>query len=418
MKKLSSSPWLERLAARRVVVAIAVGAVCALLGVPRAWGDPPGLLLALAAAAVITGLTYQCLGLTGRVRKLMASNVELARTNATLNESVAASRAARQDLARQKMLAESLLAVARATGQRPVLEATLQNTLAISLALTGATHGSLFLFDANGRVVRHLLARQDIAPQEARALVGQVMTEGLAGWTAQHRQATRVADTQTDSRWLALPDEPAPIRSALAVPLISRDALVGVLTLMHSTPRHFTEEHEQLLSDAADQVALALDNARMFDTMTRLTDRLSLLYEVSQMAAQQDLDLTLTRTVRAVRAATGWATVAAFLLDAERTLVAWAAAGDSAQDIIERRSPPSGSVVERAVSTVQAQLVCSAASEIAAPIHIGQRVLGVLGSKSAQPDAFTDQDLELLSAVADTLAMAVAYVELAPRQAV
>jgi len=45
-------------------------------------------------------------------------------------------------------------------------------------------------------------------------------------------------------------------------------------------------------------------------------------------------------------------------------------------------------------------------------------VLGVLDSKSAQPDAFTDQDLELLSAVADTLAMAVAYVELAPRQAV
>jgi hypothetical protein len=42
-----------------VVVAVAVGVVCASLGVPHAWGDPLGLLLALAAATVIAGLTYR-----------------------------------------------------------------------------------------------------------------------------------------------------------------------------------------------------------------------------------------------------------------------------------------------------------------------------------------------------------------------
>ena len=55
-------------------------------------------------------------------------------------------------------------------------------------------------------------------------------------------------------------------------------------------------------------------------------------------------------------------------------------------------------------------------SEIAAPVCIGGRVLGVLDAISTQPDAFTSQDLELLSAIADTLALAIAYAELSQRQ--
>lgn len=411
------SPWLGRFAARRAISAVVVGILCASLG---AWlsmqASPIALVWAFALALIVAWLVYQLLGLASRAKKLAESKAELERTNATLNESVAMLRTVRQDLGRQKMLAENLLTVARATGQRPILEATLQNTLTICVALTGATHGSLFLFDADGRVARQLLVKPDAGAQEARTRVGQVMNEGLAGWAVRQRVAARVADTVADPRWTALPGDPAPFRSAMAVPLISRDMTVGVITLMHLEPRHFSEEHERLLTDAADQVALALDNAQMFDKMTRLTDRLSLVYEVSQIATQLDLDSMLTKALRAVRVSTGWPTVAAFLLDASQALEATAAVGDAAQEILERRVPPDDGVVQRVASSLQTQRGTAPASEMAAPICISQRLFGVLAAYSRQPDAFTDEDLELLSAVAGTLAMAAAYAELSQRR--
>ena len=171
------SRWLAAL------VAIVLGVIFIAIG---AWlsmqASPIALVWVVTSALAIAWLTYQLLGMASRTKKLAESKAELERTNATLNESVAALRAVRQDLGRQKMLAENLLTVARATGQRPVLEATLQNTLTICVALTGATHGSLFLFDANGRVARHLLVKPEVGAREARARVGQVMNEGLAGW--------------------------------------------------------------------------------------------------------------------------------------------------------------------------------------------------------------------------------------------
>ena len=200
----------------------------------------------------------------------------------------------------------------------------------------------------------------------------------------------------------------------MAVPLISRDMSVGVLTLMHSEPRHFSKEQERLLTDAADQMALALDNAQMFDKMTRLTDRLSLVYDIGQIATQLDLDSTLSKAVRAIRASTDWPTVAVFLSDANQSLTAKSAAGEGAQEILGQ-SPPTDGTVYRAGSSFQAQRVTLPVSEMAAPICIGQQLLGVLSAHSTQPDTFTDKDSELLSAVADTLAMAAAYAELSQR---
>ena len=416
-------PWLVKLASKRMAVASTVGVILIAVGVlslllgrtpgePIKWG---ALAWVVAVATLVAGLVRQSLSLISATQKLSRLNAELAQTNTALNESVAASRAMRQELTRQKMLAENLLAVARATGQRPVLEATLQNTLSICMALTGATHGALFLMDANGRVTRHLLARQDVPPQETREIVGKAMTEGLAGWAMQYRQVARIADTTHDPRWVTLPGENSSIRSAMAIPLISRDAIVGVVTLMHSSPQHFGDEHERLLADAADQVALALDNARIFDTLTRLTDRLSLLYETSQMAAQLDLDPAVAQVVRAVRASTGWPTIAAFFLDENQTPTLQASVGNSAQAIQEHKWPSGEGLMARAISIALPLRNCDGASAMVAPIRIGQRVLGMLGVYNAEPDCYTNEDLELLSSVADTLAMAVAYAELSKR---
>jgi GAF domain-containing protein len=149
--------------------------------------------------------------------------------------------------------------------------------------------------------------------------------------------------------------------------------------------------------------------------MTHLTDRLSLLYEIGQMATQLDLDKAVAQAVRAIRASTGWATIAAFFLDENQTFALRASAGNSAQAILEHKWPSGEGLMARAISIALPLRHCEGASAMVAPIRIGQRVLGVLGVYNAEPDCYTNEDLELLSSVADTLAIAVAYAELSKR---
>jgi GAF domain-containing protein len=139
------------------------------------------------------------------------------------------------------------------------------------------------------------------------------------------------------------------------------------------------------------------------------------VYEVSQTATQLDLDLALDQVVRAVRASTGWPTVAAFLLDSACKPVTQTSVGPATQAILDYRLPSGDSLVQAAISSMQVQRVCNGAAAIVAPIRIGARVLGVLAAYSEQVESFSDQDQELVSSVADTLAMAAAYAELSRR---
>ncbi|MCI0394657.1 MAG: GAF domain-containing protein [Chloroflexi bacterium] len=164
------------------------------------------------------------------------------------------------ELRAQKQLFENLVAVARATAEEPGLRDTLRRALEMGVVLTNALHGSLFLLDSSGNVSHSILSHGQMPPQRA----GLFVKEGLAGWVAQQRQAAIVADTLADERWLVLSTDKRQIRSALAAPIASRTELLGILTLTHEAPNHFTDEHLRLMQAAADQMALALRNARLY----------------------------------------------------------------------------------------------------------------------------------------------------------
>jgi signal transduction histidine kinase len=136
--------------------------------------------------------------------------------------------------------------------------------LEVSVRLTNAERGSLFLMDAAGEVTNSILTRGRATLDQRRALIGKVMREGLAGWVARARQVALITDTLSDPRWVKLPYEPFPTRSALAVPIMRGEVLHGVLNLLHQQPNHFTTRHANLMRVTADQMALALDNARLY----------------------------------------------------------------------------------------------------------------------------------------------------------
>ncbi|HNP71545.1 MAG TPA: GAF domain-containing sensor histidine kinase [Kouleothrix sp.] len=166
--------------------------------------------------------------------------------------------------AAQHELIENLVAVARSAPDASMIEATLEKMLALAIRLTAASNGSLFLLDEAGAVVDSILTRGRATVEQRRAIIGSVMERGLSGWVARERVVGLIADTQTDARWFTLPYEPYSFRSALAVPLLRGGQLLGILNLLHGAPGHFTQRHAHLMELTAAQMALALENARLY----------------------------------------------------------------------------------------------------------------------------------------------------------
>ncbi len=145
------------------------------------------------------------------------------------------------------------------------LDSMLQRVIDLTVTHFGATNGSIMLFDEDKRVSRYILQQQDISEATAYKIVGQVLTEGFAGWVLRHRRGDIITDTRKDGRWLTYDNQPYTVRSVLATPLIRRNHILGILTINHdSEPNYFKTEDLALLNAIAGQAAIALENAQLF----------------------------------------------------------------------------------------------------------------------------------------------------------
>ena len=195
------------------------------------------------------------------------------------------------------------------------LDQVLSDILALAVPSVGASKGSIVVLDESGRACRQILARKGLSPPVAEKMVAQVLDKGLAGWVVQHKEGTVVFDTREDKRWLVLDEDHLATRSVIAVPLLRQNRVVGVLTLGHPEPNQFNEEHLNLLSSIANQAAIAVENARLYEDSQRRLHELSVLYEVSQAASSLDLDEALCLIAEKTARALHSDRCAVFLLD-------------------------------------------------------------------------------------------------------
>ncbi len=144
------------------------------------------------------------------------------------------------------------------------LDDVLGKVLSLTIKMLGASKGSIFLLDNLGRVVRRILARADLPPEDSRQVVAKVMDIGLAGWVYKHKKPTLITDTDLDPRWVTFPDDATTPRSALSVPLLRGQRVVGLLTMVHPEPNSFSASDLELASAIAGLAAVAVENARLF----------------------------------------------------------------------------------------------------------------------------------------------------------
>jgi sigma-B regulation protein RsbU (phosphoserine phosphatase) len=95
--------------------------------------------------------------------------------------------------------------------------------------------------------------------------------EGLVGYAALHRQPVLVPDVERDPRYINANPE---TRSELCVPLIYKGKVIGVLDIEHTRRGYFNEQHVRTLTTLAAQVAIAIENARLYETLARQEQQL------------------------------------------------------------------------------------------------------------------------------------------------
>jgi PAS domain S-box-containing protein len=105
------------------------------------------------------------------------------------------------------------------------------------------------------------------------------LEQGLAGWVKLNRKPALIPDSSLDERWLQRPNL-AP-KSAICVPLMSKEHLVGILTLVHPKPNFFNQEHLDLLQSIADQAGIAVKNAQLYASLESAHSRYLELFEDS-----------------------------------------------------------------------------------------------------------------------------------------
>jgi len=154
------------------------------------------------------------------------------------------------------------------------LEWVLSRVLELSIEATQARQGSIFLLPDQDTPAPRVL-RRDLAGLEADQVISQVLTDGLAGWVVRNREGILIADTSQDARWLALPNDSDPPRSALGVPLMANQRVLGVITLDHSDVGHFEAQHMGWMRAIAYQASLAIEKARLHKEVTHLAEDLA-----------------------------------------------------------------------------------------------------------------------------------------------
>jgi sigma-B regulation protein RsbU (phosphoserine phosphatase) len=89
------------------------------------------------------------------------------------------------------------------------------------------------------------------------------LNQGITGAAAEERRPVRIGDVRLDPRYVRF-DTDVEVRAELVIPLLLQDRLIGVLDLESTVPQAFTNTHERMLDTMGSYVAIALENARLY----------------------------------------------------------------------------------------------------------------------------------------------------------
>lgn len=242
--------------------------------------------------------------------------------------------------------------------------------------------------------------------------------KGFTGRVADNLEAVIVDDFKQEHQDLVVLGSNMKIQSGMGAPILTEQKLLGVINVFHSQKAAFDIHRLDLLSAISRQISLALTNAERYKQIERQLIRLSTLQQVSQVVSRRfDLETLIEETVQQVKTVLGYPLVEIFLVEGD-DLVQGPIMGHEREKFL--RIPLEQGILGRVARTNQAVLVpdvsqdpdyipvgVKSVAEIAVPLHKGGVVIGVLNVESAERKGLSEEDLRMLSMVADQVSVAI-----------
>jgi NtrC-family two-component system sensor histidine kinase KinB len=302
------------------------------------------------------------------------------------------------------------------------VDSVLRRVLMVIARAMDAADGGLYVFGESGDISHRLVIQGGQVQDGDDARADVVLEKGLAGWVMRHRQGALVANTTQDERWYPLAAGDLP-RSAIAVPLQTPAGVVGVLTLAHGQPDYFADGDLAMLAAIADQMAMAIVNARLYQAEQRRRHLAATLAEVSQtISATLDLDRLFDVILEQLARVVHYDSSLIFLQqDGELRPVAYRGFKDPETVLLLSFDWAEEDLAMRVMRDRQTAVVddvqqspgwrATAAAEcvrgwIGAPLITKKDVLGVLVVNSRQPSIYTAEDAQVATAFAQQAAIA------------
>src|SRR6202046_3180917 len=295
------------------------------------------------------------------------------------------------------------------------LDEVLQRILEIAHDYFHLRNVAIVLLDQQSQ---QLYVRSQIGWDEGQDKVLLPPGQGIMGAAALKKQPVYAPDVSKDPRYFCSAKS---TRSELAIPLMVRDEMVGVLDCQSDRVNHFDSETIDLLTLFSTQASIALQNARLYSLEEQRARQLQAINAIAQQTtAVLDLEQLLDRVCELIQDAFRVSHVSLFLRE-DHDLVLRAHHGSLTPRVPEggrfpASTEPWASILASSNTAMETDLCVAptnrkffaeSASRMCIPLVSFGHTLGILALDSAQPDAFRDGDLQSLESVADICATAI-----------
>jgi sigma-B regulation protein RsbU (phosphoserine phosphatase) len=326
-------------------------------------------------------------------------------------------------------LLDFLLEVSRVTSETLDLDKLLANVAEIVKGVLSYDLFAILLYNERdkGLSIRYSIGHRE---EVVRSLIVK-LDEGVTGAAAATRQPVMVDDVRQDPRYLNALDA---VRSELAVPMLARGKLVGVIDIQSTRLKAYSEQDRAMLRLIGGRVAFSIDNARLYRRVDRQNRTLRTLAHLSQeFSSILDLDELLTKIAATVRTLINYDAFSIYLVDPDKRLLRSRFSVRFDQRVTVDNIPIGKGITGTAADTREAVRVVNTAkdpryiaahedvlSELATPLIVQDRVVGVMDVESERLGFFTEDHQRTLSLLAPQIASSVEnarlYEEIALRQ--
>lgn len=306
------------------------------------------------------------------------------------------------------------------------LEALLQRVVEMAAELTEASYAALGVIDPTGTELERFVTTGIDA--ETHAAIGDLPRgRGILGVLIRDAEVLRLHDLSEDPRSVGFPPNHPPMHTFLGVPLHLRGVAYGNLYLTEKADgADFTKEDEEIVTLLAGQAAVAIENARLYESATRWSQQLESLMEVgAALARETELPNLLKLVAQRLRELIGARLVVIAIPTGDESLRIDAADGEDAEEFLgmqlDRSASKSGRVLDRRRSERLDSLIddpevdrefarrMGMRAAIFVPLLVGDRSIGVIQAfdKLAADRRFSNEDLRVAETFAAQAGIAV-----------